>query len=66
MSAWFVYGGSLMLVARIDAAIPSQNNGLPPPKQAMGFEPRFAKQTKEFRHFSCEFDLRVMPFEHAC
>jgi hypothetical protein len=54
-----------MLVARIDAAIPSQNNGLPPPKQAMGFEPRFAKQTKEFRHFSCEFDLRVMPFEHA-
>jgi len=65
MSAWFVYGGSLMLVARIDAAIPSQDNGLPPPKQAMGFEPRFAKQTKEFRHFSCEFDLRVIPFEHA-
>jgi hypothetical protein len=36
-------------VARIDAAILPQKKGLPPPKQATGFEPRFAKRTKEFR-----------------
>jgi hypothetical protein len=39
-------------VARIDTAILPQKNGLPPPEQATGFEPRFAKQTKEFRHFT--------------
>jgi hypothetical protein len=36
----------------IDVAILPQKNGLLLPKQATGFEPRFAKQTKEFRHFS--------------
>jgi hypothetical protein len=66
MSEYFDCGCSLMLVARIDVAVPYRNNGLKLLMKLMRFEPLFATRNKELYRLFREFERHLIRLEHAC